>query len=128
MKKYYLFFALLIAGCTSSTFIPFTNVSYPSHNTAMFVKDTTSIPYYYFYLGDYLLDSKTILYDRDDLLEMIIDEGNEIGADLITMVTYSKDTDLANYKGTYYTRDFDNVSCSFIRYLRDEYGKPIKRK
>lgn len=128
MKKYYLFFALLIAGCTSSAFVPYSNISYPAHKTATFVKDTTAIPYYYFYLGDYYLDSKSVLYSRNDLIDMLLDEANYYGADLISGVQFSTTAELENYQGTYYTGETKKTSCSFIRYLRNESGEPIKRK
>lgn len=127
MKKYMFLFLLLIAGCTSSTFIPYTTESFPSHKTAVFVKDTTQISYYYFYLGEYFLDSKTIMLSRNDLLEMILDEGNSLGADLITAINFGEQSYLGNVSGTYYTGSLDKASCVFLRYLRDENGVPIKR-
>ncbi len=102
MKKYYLFFALLIVGCSSSAYIPYTNISYPAHKTASFVKDTTSIIYYYTFIGDYYLD-KGWLYSRNEMLDLIIEEANYMGADLVTDVNFSTEKNLENYKGTYYT-------------------------
>lgn len=129
MKKYVFLFLLFVAGCYSTTFIPYVEEGFPAHKNAKFVKDTTQINFYYFYLGEYYLDANTIFASRNDLLEEILKEANYRGADLITSIEFDSEKHIRTDKTLgVYTSETNKSKCLFIRYLRDETGELIKRK
>lgn len=128
MKKFMFVLLLFVAGCYSSTYIPFTDQDFPAHKTTAFVKDTTSIPFYYFFLGEYLINAHTPLATRTDLMNEIIEKGNNLGADLITNLEFDTEKYFRqDHNKGFYTSENNFSKCLFIRFLRDSTGKPIER-
>jgi|GEM_PF-5596456 len=129
MKNLIIICLLFLSGCYSSTYIPFTDQSFPAHKTTAFIKDTTQIPFHYIYLGEYLINANTPLATREDLINEIMEKGNFLGADLITNLEFDSEKYFRQDQNKgFYTSENNFSKCLFIRFLRDHSGKPIERK
>lgn len=127
MKKY-LFLVLIISliiSCGTKEIVRFTDNEFSPTSKCVLIENLENSEYEYEIIGEINKKINTILSNPDEEKKNIFEEAMNNGADAITGI---KSSIFTRKRQTITYRDSDKVKISLIRFVRDEFDNPVKRK